>query len=452
MTFVTSRKALFGALITLTAIAGCSDEAEAPLGEQSYKVVAHLLPAPNPNIDVLFVIDNSGSMYDEQESLAQWANEYLFGVLALEVGDLPNLHIGVISSDIGAGPTVAACEGDGDDGLLQNEPRVEGCVGPTDRYIRDVANPDGSRDRNFDGELAETFGCIAQLGDSGCGFEQPLEAMRRALDGSNPANEGFLREDALLAVVFVTDEDDCSAVDPRLFAVDQSDPALGPLTSFRCFEHGVTCAEDDPRTPGIKTECTATSSDYMAGVEEYVTFLQGLKAHPAMVTVAGIFGDTEPVKVELQPETGYPMLTASCVGTVNGGQASPAIRLSSVLDGFPGRSQHASICSDDMAGPLESVASVVGGTAARSPCLLGDLVDTEPDRGGVQPACRVYYATDPGITAEDGIEVARCDGGTGSDCYRVVQNAQTCSHTASQLAIEAPEANGKHLVVECRSL
>ncbi len=451
MFFVTSHRALLSVSITLTAAAGCSNDTVV-LGEQDYKVVAQLLPEPNPNIDILFVIDNSGSMYDEQESLAQWANEYLFGVLALEVGNLPNLHIGVISSDIGAGPEIASCQANGDNGILQNQPRVEGCTGPIDRYIRDVANPDGTRDRNFSGELAETFGCIAQLGDSGCGFEQPLEAMRRALDGSNPDNEGFLREDALLAVVFVTDEDDCSAFDSRLFSMDQSDPALGPFTSFRCFEHGVECAEDDPRAPGTKTECRATGSDYMSGVEEYIDFLRGLKTHPAMVTVAGIFGDSEPVRVELDPSTGHPLLAASCIGTVNGGQAGPAIRLSRVLDGFPGRSQHASICNDDLAGPLESVASVVGGTAARSPCLLGELMDTEPESEGIQPSCRVYYAANPGTTAESGVVVPECDGGIGSDCYRVVKNAQTCSHTATKLAIEVPEANGQHLVVECRSL
>ena len=40
-----------------------------------------ILPEPNPNIDILFVIDNSGSMYDEQESLATWAQQYLFGFI-----------------------------------------------------------------------------------------------------------------------------------------------------------------------------------------------------------------------------------------------------------------------------------------------------------------------------------------------------------------------------------
>jgi hypothetical protein len=69
----------------------------------------------------------------------------------------------------------------------------------------------------------EALDCTAGLGTSGWGFEQPLEAMYLALDG-NPANQGFLREDAHLAVVIFADEDDCSVADPHLF--DLSDMAI----------------------------------------------------------------------------------------------------------------------------------------------------------------------------------------------------------------------------------
>ena len=47
----------------------------------------------------------------------------------------------------------------------------------------------------------------------GCGIEGTLEVLRRALDGRHPENAGFLRDDALLLVVFVTNEDDNSPVD-----------------------------------------------------------------------------------------------------------------------------------------------------------------------------------------------------------------------------------------------
>ena len=68
--------------------------------------------------------------------------------------------------------------------------------------------------KNYTGQLEDVFTCIAAVGDSGCGFEQPLASVVRALgaDGrpAPPENQGFLRPDALLFIVLLTDEDDCS--------------------------------------------------------------------------------------------------------------------------------------------------------------------------------------------------------------------------------------------------
>ena len=44
-----------------------------------------------------------------------------------------------------------------------------------------------------------------------------LEAMRLALDPATTENAGFLRENSALAIILLTDEDDCSARDPLLF-------------------------------------------------------------------------------------------------------------------------------------------------------------------------------------------------------------------------------------------
>ncbi|MEM9493694.1 MAG: hypothetical protein AAGC55_31385, partial [Myxococcota bacterium] len=385
--------AAFGLLST-----GCGGEtssADGTSGPSNATIAATILPEPNPNIDILFVIDNSHSMLEEQNALANWAQTYLFGVIETEAGFLPNLHIGVISSDMGTGDYASGgCEGSGDRGILHNQPQLPGCAGPSDRYIRDVANPDGSRDRNYSGELADAFACISNLGTEGCGFEQPLEAMRLALSGDVTENAGFLRDDALLAVIFITDEDDCSTIDPQLFDPSQAAVAeLGPLASFRCFEFGVTCAASDPRAPGERTDCVAASSDFMNGIEPYVDVLRGLKADPSMVVVGAIAGPPEPVEVWANPEDGRPELAPSCVAA-GGGVATPAVRLADFLGGFPARNQFASICEGDLVGPLQSVASVIGGTAAASPCLRGALADRDGDSPGVQPECSVFAVSD----------------------------------------------------------
>src|SRR5262249_20000982 len=136
----------------------------------------------NRNIDILFVVVNSGSMGEEQASLG--VNFPLFmAVLNNIEGGLPNVHIGVVSSNVGVGGyNITGCTGQGDNGALQNTPRVGGCTPPTKRFIEDVL-PDGAttRVKDYSGTLEDTFTCIAKLGTEGCGFEQHLESMKRGL-------------------------------------------------------------------------------------------------------------------------------------------------------------------------------------------------------------------------------------------------------------------------------
>src|SRR4029079_9645689 len=80
----------------------------------------------------------------------------------------------------------------------------------------------------------------------------PLASAARLLAEPTGPDSGFLRPEALLAVLFLTDEDDCSADDDsRLFT---NDPAFGPLHSFRCARFGLLCdgslPADQPRSYG----------------------------------------------------------------------------------------------------------------------------------------------------------------------------------------------------------
>ena len=101
----------------------------------------------------------------------------------------------------------------GDGGIFQALPRARGgtCTSypKPEPYL--IAN--GSN-QNF-GATSAALSCIAALGTGGCGYEHQIASVWKALggdvDGVPMRNQGFLRDDALLAIVLITDEDDSSA-------------------------------------------------------------------------------------------------------------------------------------------------------------------------------------------------------------------------------------------------
>jgi hypothetical protein len=417
--------------------------------EQRKRVVADVLLSPIRDVDLLFVIDNSGSMLDEQQSLAAWAEDSLFGVLKTQALEDFNLHVAVISTDVGAGPSgIQGCSSNGDNGRMQNLSRGEPCPTPSDAYISNVAGPEGTRIKNHEGSVSEAFACIAQLGTTGCGFEQTLESMKRALDGSNSNNAGFLRDDALLAVIIVSDEDDCSAQDTFVF--DSSfgfDELLGPLASFRCFEHGVICDPDDPRTPGTQTACRSREhSQYMAPIAGYSDFLKGLKADPSLIVVGGITGPSASVRVTLGDD-GDPGLDTVCESSIT--TAAPAVRLDNFFAEFPARNTVASICNESLERPLSQVAHRISETANQVPCLVGEIQDQDAEAPGLQRDCEASIVLGDVVT-----ELGLCGSDSPEPCYLLVADPDQCSTSPSTLAVRlenAPQPQaGAHLVVRCR--
>jgi len=128
-------------------------------------------------IDVLWVIDNSGTMYQEQDNLAQNFESF---ISIIEDSDV-DYQIGVISTDM---------DKEDHSGKLQGTPKI-------------IQRGPDARD-----QFAENV----KVGTDGAGNERGLEAAFKAL--SEPlisgANSGFLREGAALAIIFVSDEDDKS--------------------------------------------------------------------------------------------------------------------------------------------------------------------------------------------------------------------------------------------------
>ena len=153
----------------------------------------HLIEVTTPvKLDLLFMIDNSGSMDDDQANLGANFPRLMDELKNLPLG-LPDLHVGVVSSDLG------------DNGVLYAS---TGC-GLDPKRGRFLISQSGNNN-NFQGDISTVFACLAMLGTGGSGDEQQLASARMALSGLIPANDGFLRRDAHLAVVYVTDEEDHS--------------------------------------------------------------------------------------------------------------------------------------------------------------------------------------------------------------------------------------------------
>ena len=238
-----------------------------------------IVQAVSDAVDLLVMVDNSNSMAQEQANLTQ-----NFQILTDALTDPPDnngdgqpdhppvtdLHIGVVSSDMGTGGfAVQTCRDaiDGDDGILRNTPSaaVAGCDASYPAFLSFEEGDDPA-------VIAADFACIATLGTGGCGFEQQLKAVRKALTvHADGANAGFVRDNSLLAVLIVTDEEDCSVREDVGNATDifNTQLALGPL-NLRCYNH---------------------RDQYVEPVDSYVQDILALRADaPERLVMAAIVG------------------------------------------------------------------------------------------------------------------------------------------------------------------
>ncbi len=184
-------------------------------------------PGGAGSVDLLVVLDDSASM--------GFSQGYAIGYVGYVVSGLLNQHgvndvrVGVVTTDLGTpGSTVPGCAvSDGGDGAMLN-PRVRGAAtqthpGPeiSDAFCTpEVQAANFVTVRSTDDPMQQLWrgGCPMHVATTGCGLEQQLEAAYRALvtrGGPGGANEGFLRRDATLAILVVSDEDDGSARDCR---------------------------------------------------------------------------------------------------------------------------------------------------------------------------------------------------------------------------------------------
>ncbi|MGE0549182.1 MAG: hypothetical protein AB7O24_14430 [Kofleriaceae bacterium] len=418
------------------ALSGCgaANDPSTSEGETGAVEVA-LVPAQlNRNLDLLFVVDDSPGMLEKQGAL-RFALPTLLEQLELVPGGLPNLHVGVVSSDLGTqaaldatpGPPLGrlgqgGCASQGKGGILQT---YGAALLGGGNYITDILRTDASRIANYSGSLADALGRMTAAGEGGCNFEQHLEAIKVALD-DNPSNGGFVRPDAMLGVIVLADEDDCSMAHSTLISEDSS--KLGAIASFRCTRHGVVCDDDgaDPdamNETGLKSKCRAsTDSPYVADIDRYVTFLEQLKGSTRPVMMSVIAGQPDPFHVELRPPpqggVPQPALSASCTyaGVQGLTGADPAVRLFE----FASRFHHgvtASVCGSDYRGALTKIAVQIETLLVGDPCLDREIT--------LPAACEATELrdSDPGFSSE----LPSCSDAVTTDCFRLISDPGRCS-------------------------
>jgi len=333
-------------------------------------------PSPT-DVDVLFVVDNSGSMGEELESLAEQMPRFvrmlatgdLNGDGVVDVEPVTSLHIGLVTTDMGTGGfMIPTCREPnfGDDGILRTagSMSIPGCAPSYPRFL-EFAPPDGDPDT-----VARSFSCLVRGGTSGCGFEQQLEAGLKALTPASSdvvftlgtlghgddANAGFLRASSTLGVILVTDEEDCSVADPELF--NPASAVYPGDLNLRCF----------------------TYPDAAWPVSRYVNGLLALRAgHPAWL-VYGLIAGVPVDLVEDPATTDYARillddrmqeridpdnpnrLQPSC-NVPGRGVAFPPRRLVRVAQGLEGAGAStavSSICQNDFTPAMDAILGRIG--------------------------------------------------------------------------------------------
>jgi len=196
-----------------------------------------------PAVDVLWVIDNSGSMGEEQDELTD-SFEYFISYF---LGSGLDWHVGVVSTDM-------------EDGSHRGKLRSANGVNFLDAYTPDPI---------------ETFDAMARMGTGGAVYEKGRAAAFTALvtlgDG---VNAGFARDDAHLAIIVISDEDDSSGNSPvslgEFVSWMRSHKPREGMTSFSSIVGDVPGGCEGPPGPDGTPDTVAYSGDEYVAVTDAV--------------------------------------------------------------------------------------------------------------------------------------------------------------------------------------
>lgn len=252
---------------------------------------APLAIAAQTPLDILFVVDNSGSMAEEQQTLVrsvfdercpidnlqevppQFASappellaelSEVCGLAQLMAAIDGDFHIGVITTDVGNCDERLSEGQDLDDSHTPTPMR--GC-------LQGAKDDDGHKFLTRADDMKQGLqDAMLGVGVYGSSIERGMDAMKVFLDprsrrapGCEDDLDGFLRPQGQLLVVFVGDEDDCSHADGAYGFVDEleGEPAgCGEFPQQFAFGRPAACYEDQ---------------EHLAPVSDYSDFLLGLK-------------------------------------------------------------------------------------------------------------------------------------------------------------------------------
>jgi hypothetical protein len=326
-----------------------------------------VVPAGTPvKLDLLFMIDDSPSMQEEQSNLARNFPLLIDELKKMPAG-LPDLHLGVVSSDMGAGASVlnGNCGTPlGDRGVLQ----VRGDCGFDASKGRYLVSQDNGASNNFAGDISDVFACMATLGTNGCGFEHQLQSVRMALSGFVADNSGFLRSDAHLAVVYITDEDDCSAPSTSMMF---GGIIGGQDASLRCSLAGHVCNGQAPpaavySTPLANCSAAPDGGGQLIPVQTFVDEMKLLRTQSVSVSVIGGWPadvNSASYAIGYDSTSDTPdLLTSLPICESANGKAVVELRMKQFVDAFGAAGKILSICQDDFSDAMAQIGQLINST------------------------------------------------------------------------------------------
>ena len=504
--------------LSMLALASCGKNSNSGNGP-AVNANQFLLPlGTTPQLDLVFMIDNSPSMAPKQDKLRAQFPKLIEALKNPGDGALPDLRIAIIDSDLGTGGAYASgscgpktlSDGSistyGDEGKFQMLGAAScGVTNPNALWLE----YQGGAPVNFTGDINAVFACLAgNLGTLGCGMEQQLLSYEFALVAQgldNEAQQTMLRPGAFLGLVFLSDEDDCSA-SPNDGMYGDKYGAGGESASLRCATRAHACGGRNLTAvpPGYPTtaafeapfaSCAArtdacpnpidngkptdtsqpTTCSPLVNVKDIAKTMKVLKEYPGeQVLVSGIFGwplsdaDMATATYKIGPvpnpntaDTVHPTVfdylpvcydpnhlptqpdpaTGVDLEALGYG-ATGGLRMSAFVDEFGANGQKFSICQPDFTAAM----SQIGATLARK--MRNQCVPTSY----TQVQCAASYATLEG--AAKAIPV--CDATESIvPCYSLVSDQNVCPgdaylvHWNRGIGATDQEPAGTWLVFSC---